>query len=147
MTAVCSARNAEFTRALGADEWVDYTHGRLGGKYDRVVQLAGDYRVRELKRLLAPGGTLVLAGAGTGRDGGGAFGPMLRLAYARVSRNVTALIAHVRRDDLVELLGYGITPAVEQTLPLERVADALTAIESGHTRGKIAIAVPGTRAS
>jgi NADPH:quinone reductase-like Zn-dependent oxidoreductase len=141
VTGVCSARNAEFVRALGADETADYAHGCLGGKYDLVVQLAGDYGFRQLKRLLAPEGMLVLAGAGTGRDGGGALGPMSRLAYARVSPNVTGLIAHVRRDDLIELLGYGITPAIEQMLPLEHVAEALTAIESGHTRGKIVISM------
>jgi NADPH:quinone reductase-like Zn-dependent oxidoreductase len=141
VTAVCSGPNGDFVRALGADEAMDYTQGPLTGRYDRVVQLAGSYGLGALRRLLAPGGTLVLAGTGTGRDGGGVLGPLPRMARARLMSNVTSLIAHVRRDDLVELLGYDLTPAVEQTFALEDAADALSVLESGHGRGKLVLTI------
>jgi NADPH:quinone reductase-like Zn-dependent oxidoreductase len=154
VTGVCSAANLDFVRSLGADRVVDYTREDItaqADRYDLVVQLAGAAPLKALRRLLAPGGTVVLAGSGTGREGGGgALGPLTRMARAKVTRErVRTFIAKIRREDLVTLASLaasgGLTPPITQTFPLADAAAALTQIESGHTRGKLVIAIPPSR--
>jgi NADPH:quinone reductase-like Zn-dependent oxidoreductase len=151
VTGVCSTANLDFVRALGADTVVDYTQEDLSGSYDLVLQVAGDTSIGELRRLLTAEGTLVMVGSGTGRDGkGGALGPLTRMLIARIAsrnsaRRVVTFIAKVRSPDLealAELAATGqIRPAVERTYPLDQAAAALTEIESGHTRGKLALTI------
>jgi NADPH:quinone reductase-like Zn-dependent oxidoreductase len=151
VTGVCSTANLDFVRALGADTVVDYTQEDLSGSYDLVLQVAGDTSIGELRRLLTAQGTLVMVGSGTGRDGkGGALGPLTRMLIARIAsrnsgRRVATFIAKVRSPDLealAELAATGqIRPAVERTYPLDQAAAALTEIESGHTRGKLALTI------
>jgi NADPH:quinone reductase-like Zn-dependent oxidoreductase len=152
VTGVCSTANLEFVRALGADEVVDYTQAEPSGPYDLVVQLAGDASATQLKRILTVHGTLVVAGTGTGRDQkGGVLGPLTRMLIARTAsrrkgQRVATFIAKIRTpylESLVTLAEQGqLHPAVERTYPLEQAAAALTEIESGHTRGKLVLAIP-----
>lgn len=146
VTGTCSTANVEFVRDLGADHVVDYTREEPAGRYDVILQIAGATPLRRLRRLLTPHGTLVIVGAGTGRDGaGGLLGPVVAMAKGRfVSRKngkrVATFIAQIRTDDL-EILAQLVTPHVERVYPLEQTADALTVIERGHVRGKLAISV------
>jgi NADPH:quinone reductase-like Zn-dependent oxidoreductase len=150
VTGVCSTANLDFVRSLGADAVVDYTREDVTAqpeRYDLVVQLAGMAPLKALRGLLAPGGTIVLAGSGTGREGGsGALGPLTRMARAKVTRErVRTFIAKVRSDDLATLASLvesgALTPPVTRTFPLAEAAAALTQIESGHVRGKLVITV------
>lgn len=151
VTGVCSTRHLEFVRGLGADTVVDYTQEELSGRYDLVLQIAGAAPVARLRTLLAAEGTLVIVGAGTGRDGkGGALGPLTRMLLARLARRTTGqrvatFIAKIRTADLETLATLAeagrLQPAVERTYPLEQAAAALTEIESGHTRGKLVLTV------
>jgi NADPH:quinone reductase-like Zn-dependent oxidoreductase len=151
VTGVCSADNLEFVRALGADAVVDYGQEEPSGQYDLIVRVAGDATVARLRKRLTAEGTLVIVGTGTGRDGkGGALGPLTRMLLARLARRtnsqrVATFIAKIRTPDLETLAALVETgqlqPAVERTYPLEQAATALTAIESGHTRGKIVLAI------
>jgi len=151
VSGVCSTANLEFVRALGADTVVDYTQEEPAGQYDLIVQVAGDATVHQLRKLLAADGTLVLVGAGTGRDGkGGALGPLTRMLLVRLQRRtngqrVATFITKIRSPDLETLAALVETgqlqPAVEHVYPLEQAATALTDIESGHTRGKIVLAI------
>jgi NADPH:quinone reductase-like Zn-dependent oxidoreductase len=151
VTGVCSTANLDFVRTLGADRVVDYTREGPSSRYDLVLQVAGDASVAQLRRLLTARGTLVIVGSGTGRDGkGGVLGPLTRMLMARIAsrkngQRVATFIAKIRTPDLEALAALvedgRLQPAVERTYPLEEAAAALTEIESGHTRGKLALTV------
>jgi NADPH:quinone reductase-like Zn-dependent oxidoreductase len=151
VTGVCSTAHLDFVRALGADTVVDYTREEPSGRYDLVLQVAGDASVGRLRRLLTPRGTLVIVGVGTGRDGkGGVRGLLARMVVGRAvsrknGRRVATFIAKVRTPDLEVLAALveegQVRPAVERTYPLEQAAAALTKIESGHATGKVVITI------
>lgn len=154
VTAVCSGEKTDYVRALGADRVVDYTREdvtALPERYDVVIQLAGDHSLFALRRLLSPHGRLVLAGSGAGRDGtgfvlGALRGFVLSLLFTRFTdRAVKMFVSSTSREHLETLVGFvergELTPSVEHAYPLEQAADALTEIESGHTRGKLVVAV------
>lgn len=154
VTAVCSGEKTDYVRALGADRVVDYTREdvtALPERYDVVIQLAGDHSLFALRRLLSPHGRLVLAGSGAGRDGtgfvlGALRGFVLSLLFTRFTdRAVKMFVSSTSRENLETLVGFvergELTPSVEHAYPLEQAADALTEIESGHTRGKLVVAV------
>ncbi|GAA0267983.1 NAD(P)-dependent alcohol dehydrogenase [Cryptosporangium japonicum] len=149
VTAVCSTRNVETVRSMGAHTVVDYTREPLTGRYDVVFDLVGNRSFGELRRLLAPGGTLVLSGGGTS-EGGSLFGPMglvLRAkALARfVGERVVVLAAEptaARLAVLRDLADAGVLrPLVERTYPLAAAADAVRRMETEHTRAKIVLTV------
>ncbi|MFD3705250.1 NAD(P)-dependent alcohol dehydrogenase [Nocardia sp. NPDC058658] len=85
VTAVCSTRNVEAARALGAEHVFDYTRETITGRFDTVLDLAGTRPLRELLRLVEPTGTLVLSGGGN-FDGGSWFGPVGLLARGQLAR-------------------------------------------------------------
>ena len=154
VTGVCSTANVEFVRTLGADGVVDYARQeKATGRFDVVLQLAGDTPLGALGRLLTPHGTLVVAGAGAGRSRSrkaGLVGPLAKMLVARVAsrrsgRRVTTFLAKVRTADLQTIAQFvedgRVRPAVGRIYPLEEAAAALAQIESGHTRGKLVIGV------
>jgi NADPH:quinone reductase-like Zn-dependent oxidoreductase len=151
VTGVCSTTHLDFVRTLGADTVVDYTREEPADRYDLVLQVAGDASMAQLRRLLTTQGTLVLVGAGTGRDGkAGVLGPLTRMLIARIAprkngQRVATFIAKIRTPDLEALAALAadgqIQPAVEHTYPLEQAAVALTEIESGHTSGKLVLTI------
>jgi NADPH:quinone reductase-like Zn-dependent oxidoreductase len=155
VTGVCSGAKVGFVRALGADHVVDYTRENVTTRperYDLVVQLAGDYPLSALRRLLVPRGTLVLAGSGAGRDGGGMFSVLTGFVQARLLTRFTdytikMFLSSTAREHLETLAGFveraQLTPRIEHTYLLEQAAAALTEIESGHAQGKLVIAMPG----
>jgi NADPH:quinone reductase-like Zn-dependent oxidoreductase len=146
VTGVCSTPNIDFVRSLGADVVVDYTRNHPEGTYDVVLQIAGDTSLRRLRDLVTPHGTLVIVGSGVGRDGrNGALGPLVRIARARLAsrrngKRVHTFIAKIRRPDLDKLAEI-VSPHVSRTYPLNETAAALTQLESGHVRGKLAITI------
>jgi NADPH:quinone reductase-like Zn-dependent oxidoreductase len=155
VTAVCSTRNMELVRSLGADHVVDYTaedFARDGSRYDLVLNVAGNRSLSDLRRAATSKGTVVLVGAGTGRErgGGAASSPMLQALRALVlsrfvNQRLVSFLADVRKDDLLylaELFESGkVTPVIDRSYPLSDVAEALRYLEAGHARGKIVIAV------
>ena len=151
VTAVCSTRNVELVRALGADHVVDYTREDItqtGRKYDLVFQLAGTRSPGEWRRALTPKGTLVLS---SGESDGRWIGPVDRIVKAValspfVSQTLVTFIAKPNKDDLESLTALieagQVRPVVDRTYPLSDVAAAMRYLEEGHTRGKIVITVP-----
>jgi NADPH:quinone reductase-like Zn-dependent oxidoreductase len=152
VTGVCSTTNLDFVRALGADTVVDYTREEPSGRYDLVVQVAGDASVAQLRRLLTAQGTLVIVGSGTGRVAkASVLGPLTRMLIARIwsrknGRRVATFIAKIRTPDLEALAALAengqVRPAIGRTYSLDQAATAITEIESGHTRGKLVLAIP-----
>ena len=150
VTAVCSTRNADLLRSIGADHVIDYTRAdvtRGAGRYDVIVDLAGDHRVSEFRRVLTPNGRYV---ASTGA-GGRLVGPLPRMLvvsamspFVRQRLRVLAAkrdIADLTR--LAELVVAGkVTPVIERTYSLSEAAEAIRFIEAEHARGKVVLTVP-----
>jgi NADPH:quinone reductase-like Zn-dependent oxidoreductase len=147
VTAVCSSRNVEIARSLGADHVVDYTREdftRSGHRYDLMLDIAGNRSWSACRRVLDPNGTLVLIGGPQNR----VLGPLghvakVRLASLPSSRKVVFFIAKLNKPDLEymrELIEAGkVKPYVERTYALDQTADALRYLGEGHPRGKLVI--------
>ena len=150
VTAVCSPRNVDRVRSLGADRVVDYTtedYTRSGERYNLIVDVAGTRSWRENARVLVPGGTVVLVGMPRGNR---LTGPMPRLVRAMVAaraarRNLAFFICRPNRPGLAilrELIDVGkVRPAVDRVYPLEEIADALEAMGEGHVQGKLVVRI------
>jgi NADPH:quinone reductase-like Zn-dependent oxidoreductase len=149
VTAVCSTRNVEQARSLGADHVIDYTcddFTRSGGRYDMILDIAGSKSWSQCTRVLNPHATLVIVGGPKGR----LLGPLghiakVRLAALRGSQKAVFFIAKWNRPDmdvLRELLESGnVKPVVERRYELGEVAKALRYMGEGHAQGKILINV------
>jgi NADPH:quinone reductase-like Zn-dependent oxidoreductase len=149
VTGVCSTRNLELVRSLGADHVVDYTvedFSRRGQRYDLVVDLVGNRSLRALRRVLTPDGTLVVAGGGHGRLIGPLALPIAAVVVNRfVKQRLIPFMAQLRKDDLMtiaDLIEAGqVTPVVDGRYPLTEAPEAIRHVETGHARGKTVITV------
>jgi NADPH:quinone reductase-like Zn-dependent oxidoreductase len=152
VTGVCSTRNVELIRSLGADHVVDYTvedFTRNGRRYDVVLDLVGNRSLTDFRRALTPTGTLVLSGGGVS-SGGSMFGPMgLMLRGQLMSRfvhqRVLMLPAKPSKENLAtlrELAESGkVTPVIDRTYPLSEAPEAIRYLEVEHARAKVVITV------
>ena len=151
VTAVCSTKNVDRVRLLGADRVIDYTledFTRSGGRYDLMVDVAGSKSWSKCKRVLAPRAIVVLVG---GRKGSnrmfGPLGHVIRMWLGSLGgrRKAVFFIAKFNRDDmnvLAELLESGkVAPFVERSYPLSETPDAIRHVGEGHPQGKIVIAM------
>jgi NADPH:quinone reductase-like Zn-dependent oxidoreductase len=148
VTAVCSTRNVETARSIGADHVIDYTGDdftRSGRRYDVIFDIAGSRSWRDYTRVLEPKGTLIIVG---GPKHGRVLGPLAHVAKTKLaallgSRKAVWFIAKFNRPDmevLRELLAAGkITPVIERRYQLNDVAEALRHMGEGHARGKLVI--------
>jgi NADPH:quinone reductase-like Zn-dependent oxidoreductase len=147
VTGVCSTRNLELVRSLGADEVVDYTaddFSRAGRRYDLIVDAVGNRSLRDLRRALTPKGTVVLVGGGGGRLLGPLALPFRALVVSRfVSQRMLLMLAKVTKQDLVvlkELIEDGkVTPVIDRTYRLSEAPEAIRYLEAGHARGKVVV--------
>jgi NADPH:quinone reductase-like Zn-dependent oxidoreductase len=147
VTAVCSAKNVETGRSLGADVVCDYTQEDFtesGVRHDLMLDIAGSRPFRHFRRVLTPKATVVLVGGRMKRG----LGPLFHLGATLVSslvrsQKATFFIAKINKDDLElmrELLETGkVKPVVDRTYELSQVRDALRYLGEGHARGKIVI--------
>jgi NADPH:quinone reductase-like Zn-dependent oxidoreductase len=151
VTGVCSPRKLDLVRSIGADDVIDYTREDFADgrrRYDVVLDMAGRRSLRDLRRALAPAGTLVMIGGeGGGRWLGGAQRSMLwGPALSRVGRQrLRGLFSTERTEDLLalkDLIEAGeITPALDRTYALSEVPEAIRYVRDGQARGKVAITV------
>ncbi|HEX5174214.1 MAG TPA: NAD(P)-dependent alcohol dehydrogenase [Gaiellaceae bacterium] len=151
VTAVCSARNVERAKALGADAVVDYAqedYTRSGERFDLIVDVAGTHSWSQNLRVLERGGTLVLAGMPSGNHLTGPLGRLARLwLTSRISRGrrLVFFVCKPNRANLAtlrELIEQGkVRPQVDRVYPLADLADALDAMGEGHTQGKLVIRI------
>ncbi|WP_432041168.1 NAD(P)-dependent alcohol dehydrogenase [Streptomyces cadmiisoli] len=149
---VCSTRNVDLVRSLGADHVIDYTREdftRGGRRHDVVLDLVGNRSLGEFRRALTAGGTLVLSGGGF-YEGGSLVGPMglflkRRLLAPFVGQRLLELPARPSKENLAalrELADSGkVTPVVERTYPLREAAEAIRHLEVEHARAKIVVTV------
>ncbi|HMJ00395.1 MAG TPA: NAD(P)-dependent alcohol dehydrogenase [Gaiellaceae bacterium] len=150
VTAVCSTRNVEQARSLGADHVIDYTRDdftRAGERYDVILDVSGTRSWGRYSRVLSPQARLVLVGAPKTNRFLGPLGHIarVRLAAWRGGQKAVFFVANFNRPDLDalrELLESGqVKPVVERRYELGEVADALRYLGEGHAQGKIVISV------
>ena len=149
VTGVCSTRNMELVRSVGADHVIDYTRTdftRTGLRYDVIFDSVEAQSLSEVRRALTPTGTLI---PNSGR-GGRWVGPLGRIVKARArslfTRQTLRPFTSVgkRQDllDLAELLEAAqLAPVIDRTYPLSEAAQALRYVGAGHTRGKVVVTV------
>jgi len=152
VTGVCSTRNLEMVRSLGADRVIDYTKTNFthedfnngGGHYDIILDLVGNHSLSAYRRVLNSKGILVTAGGPSGRCKVGlARGIRARVLSMLGSRKFVGMMARTTTEDLTtlqELLkAKKIVPVIDRQYSLSEVPEAIRYLEEGHARGKIVI--------
>ncbi len=166
VTGVCSTRNVDLVRSIGADHVIDYTQEDFtkgGQRYDFILDNVGSHSMSATRRALTPDGTLLSNGGGHSAGRWiGSMGIVIRALVASmlVRRQARPSVKFANRADLVvlkELVEAGkITPVIDGTYPLSGTREALGHVGEGHARGTVvismlrpssdAIASPGTMA-
>jgi NADPH:quinone reductase-like Zn-dependent oxidoreductase len=150
VTGICSTRNLDQARSIGADQVVDYTKAdftREGRGYDLICDIAGNRSISDIKRALNPGGTSLIVGfAGNPLAGMIKFSVLGRIGSMTGSKKIRFFgIAKIKSEDLgymAELLAAGkIKSVIESRYSLAETAQALQYIGAKHTRGKNVITV------
>jgi NADPH:quinone reductase-like Zn-dependent oxidoreductase len=150
VSGVCSTRNLEMVRALGAEHVIDYTQEDFthsGQKYDLIFQLAGTLSPSECRSALTSNGTLLIS---SGESEGSWIGPLDRVIKALVlspfvSQKMASFTVKPNREDLQLLKQFiedgTITPVIDRSYPLAQVPEAIRYLEEGHAQGKVVISV------
>ena len=149
VTGVCSTRNVDMVRSIGADDVIDYTSQNytLGDRrYDLILDMVGSQTLSANKRSLTPNGRYVSVGA----EMDDWLGPVIHISRVLTAsvggdQKMVPMLATLSRDDLGtlrNLLEAGdVTPVIDRTYPLSAVPEAIQYVERGHTRGKVVIQV------
>jgi NADPH:quinone reductase-like Zn-dependent oxidoreductase len=150
VTGVCSTRNAELVRSLGAAHVIDYTTDdftRQPARYDVIFDNVGNRPLSRLRRALAPAGILVLNGGGSPGRVVGPLGTMLRAAVVNgfVRQHLRFLPTREDRAELAAIAALiedgKLTPVLDRTYPMADTTEALRYVEGGHAHGKVVITV------
>jgi len=146
VTAVCSTRNIELVRSLGADHVIDYTKEdfvQAGEQYHLIMAMGGYRKPSEYLQALLPDGIFVWAGG----DLKGLFQTMLLGSWFSrgTNKTLTTLSHHSSQDDLIymaELLEASqVKPVINRCFPLEETSEAFRHYATGHMQGKVVITV------
>lgn len=150
VTGVCSTRNVNLVRSLGADRVIDYTQEdftKTGQRYDLVLDCVGNHSLFACRRVLNHKGKCIVVGG----PHGGWLRPVDRLIKALVLSwfisQIVPFIAKGSNEDLTilhKLIEAGkITPVIDKCYRLSEVPEAIRYLEEGHARGKVVITIPG----
>lgn len=145
VTGVCSGRNAEMVRALGADEVIDYKQAdytESGQRWDVILDMVGNHGVLANRGVLTDDGAYVMVGGPPGRWFAGLLGPMKTMLIGPfVDQRMGVLLARQSRDDLETLAtmaqDQGLRALIDRHFPLAEAAEAIAYSETGRARGKI----------
>jgi len=147
VTGVCSTRNVDMVRSLGADRVIDYTQEdftKSGQRYDLFFDSVGNHSLLACRRVLNPKGIYIVVGGPDGRW----LGPLARSITALVlspfvSQKLVMFLARRSKEDLTimhELMAAGkVTPVIDKRYRLSEVPEAIRYLEEGHARGKVVI--------
>ncbi len=146
VTAVCSTRNVDTARSLGADHVIDYTREdftQRGRRYDLILAANAHHSIFDYRRALSQGGRYVMAGGGLGQ---GLQALLVGRLLSRLgSKKMCTFLANINNKDLVflkDLLEAGkVAPVIDRRYPLSDVAEAIRYLEEGHAQGKVVITV------
>ena len=151
VTGVCSTRNVDLVKSIGADHVIDYTKEdftKTDQRYDMVYDLVGNHSFSERRRILTPNGICVLAGVGGAGIHPGSLGRVGRNFWNAFLSNFSKqkfvfYIAKLTKDDLNvlrDLMQSGkVAPVIDRTYKISETQDAVRYLEEGHARGKVVI--------
>ena len=145
VTGVCSTRNLDMARSIGADQVIDYTQEDFtqnGQRYDLILAANGYHSIFDYKRALSPKGIYVVTGGSMAQVFQGMLlGPLISMTGSKKMGSLG--VARANQKDLVfmkELLEAGkVVPVIDRRYPLSEVAEALRYCEEGHAKGKVVI--------
>ena len=151
VTGVCSTRNLDMVRSLGADHVIDYTKEdftKSDQRYDVILDNVANHSLSEFRRVLKPNGIYVLIGGG-GASENRWLGPGLTQAFKAmflskfVSQQMGMMLAELNQKDLTflaDLMKSGkVTPVIDKRYKLSELPQAIEYLEQGHARGKVVI--------
>jgi len=152
VTGVCSTRNLDLVRSLGADHVIDYTKedfAKSEQRYDVILDNVPNHSLSECRRILTPKGKYVMIGGGGPNEGRwiGPFGRVIHtlLLSPFISQQMGMMMADANHKDLTilaDMMQAGtVKPIIDRTYPLSQIADAIRYLEQGHARGKVIISV------
>lgn len=152
VTGVCSTRNIDLVRSLGADRVIDYTKedfAKSDQRYDVILDNVPNHSLSEIRRVLNPKGKYVLIGGGGPNDNTwiGPFGRIIQTAVLSpfIGQQMGMMMADANQKDLTilaDMMQSGkLKPVIDRNYKLDRVPDAIRYVEAGHARGKVVIAV------
>lgn len=154
VTGVCSTRNVEMVRTLGADRVIDYTQEDFtqhAERYDVILDLVGNHDLLDVRRVLKPGATLVIV-SGPKHDPwlGPAISPIkAALLSPFIDETMKMFIAQVTKEDLSLLAQWAssgvITPVIDRRYALTQISDAMRYLGTQRARGKVIIEVDPVR--
>jgi NADPH:quinone reductase-like Zn-dependent oxidoreductase len=151
VTGVCSTRNVDLVKSIGADHVIDYTKedfAKTDLRYDMIYDLVGNHSFSERRQILTPNGICVLAGIGGAGmhpgSGGRIFGNFKTAFQSKfTSQKFVFYIAKLTKDDLNvlrELMQSGkVAPVIDRTYKLGETQAAVRYLEEGHAHGKVVI--------
>ena len=149
VSGVCSTRNVDMVRSIGADHVIDYkkeNYTESDRRYDLIVDMVGNHSPRKNLGVLEPDGTLVLVGGAKGNWIGPLMGPLQAMMLSPfVDQRIETFVARLYQEDLAALAAFmekqAVTPVIDRRFPLRDVASAIEYSESGRARGKIIVNV------
>jgi NADPH:quinone reductase-like Zn-dependent oxidoreductase len=152
VTGVCSGRNVDLVKSLGADRVIDYTqedYAKSDQKYDVILDNVANHSLSENRKLLPANGKYVLIGGGSANQQGwiGSMGKPVKALIMKpfVSQEMGMMMAEMKQSDLqyfAEQMQSGKLKAViDRTYKLDQIKEAIAYVEEGHARGKVIITV------
>ncbi|HSE11041.1 MAG TPA: NAD(P)-dependent alcohol dehydrogenase [Rudaea sp.] len=150
VTGVCSGKNADLVRAIGADHVIDYTREDFtkgAQHYDLIVDMVATHSLLEYARVLNPQGKVVIVGGPSGNWLIGMLGSWIytRMVSPFVSQESSMMLAEFNQGDmavLADLLRTGkVKPVIDRTYKLSELPEALKYLELGHARGKVVVSL------
>jgi NADPH:quinone reductase-like Zn-dependent oxidoreductase len=152
VTGVCSTRNADLVRSLGADHVIDYTKEDFAKgveRYDVILDNVPNHSLSECRRILNANGKYVMIGGGGPNDNRwiGPFGRVIHTLILSpfINQKMGMMMADANHNDLTilaDMMQSGkLKPVIDRTYKLDQVPDAIRYVEEGHARGKVIIAV------
>jgi NADPH:quinone reductase-like Zn-dependent oxidoreductase len=152
VTGVCSTRNVDMVRSIGADEVIDYTQQDFttsNHRYDLILDCVGNHSFSECRRVLSRDGRYIRIGAPHDASMILLLAEMIKdvLLSVFISQKTVPFIAKSSQDDLTllgELIATGkLQPVIGDRYSLSDAANAVRQVEEGHARGKVIITLDG----
>ncbi|HSC11529.1 MAG TPA: NAD(P)-dependent alcohol dehydrogenase, partial [Rhodanobacteraceae bacterium] len=150
VTGVCSTKNLDMVRKIGADHVVDYTKEDVTAgqqRYDLIVDTVGTHSLLDYRRVMSPKGIYVMVGGSNDNWLVGLLGTVAwsKILSSFVDQKFGLMLAELNPEDLKligDLMQSGkVTPVIDKTYSLKDVPEALRYLEQGHARGKVVISL------
>jgi NADPH:quinone reductase-like Zn-dependent oxidoreductase len=152
VTGVCSTRNVDLVKSLGADHVIDYTkedYAKSDQKYDVILDNVANHSLSENRKLLPANGKYVLIGGGSANQQGwiGSLGKPLKALIMKpfVSQQMGMMMAEMKQSDLQyfadQMQNGKLKSVIDRTYKLSEIQQAIAYVEEGHARGKVILVV------